>query len=387
MGEWPTLSMREAGVTLIDCDHRTPTAVPTGYPYVTIPQLEDGHIVVSTARRISREDFEQWTRKAHPIPHDVVLSRRTNPGVTAFVPQGLEFALGQNLVLLRSDGQTVYPPYLRWLVRGPEWWVQIERFRNVGAVFDSLKCADIPNFRLPIPQIDEQRRIAEILSALDDKIELNRRMGETLEAMARALFKSWFTVGTGTEVGGWRPSVVGREFEVTMGQSPPGSTYNSIGDGLPFYQGRADFGSRFPARRVYCTAPTRTAQAGDTLLSVRAPVGDINIATETCAIGRGVAAVRHRSGSRTYTFEFMHSMRGVLDEYNGHGTVFGAIGGKDLSAMECLAPPDRLVRDFEDQARPLDERLENVERQCRTLAETRDTLLPRLLSGELEVAA
>lgn len=101
MGEWRELSLRDAGVLLIDCDHRTPAAIPSGYPYVAIPQLSDGHIDVSTARRISRADFESWTRKAHPVPHDVVLSRRTNPGVTAYVPEGLEFALGQNLVLLR----------------------------------------------------------------------------------------------------------------------------------------------------------------------------------------------------------------------------------------------------------------------------------------------
>ncbi len=105
---------------------------------------------------------------------------------------GLAFALGQNLVLLRADGTKVYPPFLRWLVRGPTWWDQIGQFLNVGAVFDSLKCADVPNFRLRIPPLEEQRAIAHILGTLDDKIELNGRMNETLEAMVRALFKSWF---------------------------------------------------------------------------------------------------------------------------------------------------------------------------------------------------
>src|SRR5205823_10331746 len=129
------------------------------------------------------------TRKARPSANDVVLSRRCNPGETAFVPIGLEFALGQNLVLLRSNGHRVYPPFLRWLVRGPEWWEQIGKFLNVGAVFDSLRCADVPNIELRIPPLPEQRAIASILGALDDKIELNQRMNKTLEAIARALFK------------------------------------------------------------------------------------------------------------------------------------------------------------------------------------------------------
>ena len=190
--EWPILSLREAGVALFDCEHRTPPAQEAGYPYVGIPQVKDGRVDLAGVRRISREHLEEWTRKSQPEPYDVVLSRRCNPGTTAVVPKGLEFALGQNLVLLRSNGTRVFEPCLRWLVRGPKWWEQVGKYLNVGAVFDSLKCADIPRFQLSIPPLSEQRDIAHILGALDDKIALNRRMNETLEAMAGALFKSWF---------------------------------------------------------------------------------------------------------------------------------------------------------------------------------------------------
>src|SRR5206468_9695132 len=98
----------------------------------------------------------------------------------------------QNFVLLRSDGTKVFPPFLRWLVRSPNWWEQVNRFINVGAVFDSLKCADIPNFKLPLPPLAEQKAIAAVLGALDDKIELNRRMNATLETIVQSIFKSWF---------------------------------------------------------------------------------------------------------------------------------------------------------------------------------------------------
>ena len=190
--EWSTMSLREAGISLIDCDHRTPPAAEHGYPYVAIPQVKDGRINLNGVRHITREHFDEWTRKANPESFDIVLSRRCNPGETGFVTEGLKFALGQNLVLLRSDGRKIFKPFLRWLVRGPQWWDQIGKYINVGAVFDSLKCAEIPDFRLPIPPPSEQRAIAHVLGTLDDKIELNRRMNETLEVMARALFKSWF---------------------------------------------------------------------------------------------------------------------------------------------------------------------------------------------------
>ncbi|ADH85704.1 restriction endonuclease subunit S [Desulfurivibrio alkaliphilus] len=192
-GEWVRLTLKEAGVSLLDCVHKTPPDAGDGYPYIAIPQMKEGRIDFNAnPRLISAADLEEWTKKANPQEDDVVLSRRCNPGETAYVPAGVRFALGQNLVLLRSDSSRVYPPFLRWLANGPEWWAQVDKYLNVGAVFDSLRCADIPNFELPIPPIEEQKAIAHILGSLDDKIELNRRMNATLEAMARALFKSWF---------------------------------------------------------------------------------------------------------------------------------------------------------------------------------------------------
>ncbi|EMO3696076.1 MULTISPECIES: restriction endonuclease subunit S [Acinetobacter] len=186
------MKLNEAGVTLIDCDHKTPAAQTSGYPYIGIPQLKNGHIRLDGARLISEEDFVLWTKKAKPKHNDVILSRRCNPGESAYVPEGLEIALGQNLVLLRSDGSVIYPPFLRWLVQGNEWWEQVNKFLNVGAVFDSLKCKDIPNFNLTIPSLKEQKRITDILSSLDNKIELNNKVNQTLESITQAIFKSWF---------------------------------------------------------------------------------------------------------------------------------------------------------------------------------------------------
>ena len=190
--DWPTLTLQEAGVKLIDCVHKTPAAVPTGRAYIAIPQLSNGRIDFSTARRISDTDFNLWTKKAKPQAWDIILSRRCNPGETALVAPSEEFAVGQNLVLLRADGTQIHPPFLRWLTRSPEWWVQVQKNLNVGAVFDSLKCADVPNFELLIPPKAEQEAIAYVLGSLDDKIEQNRRTGRALEGLARATFKAWF---------------------------------------------------------------------------------------------------------------------------------------------------------------------------------------------------
>jgi type I restriction enzyme, S subunit len=192
MSEWKELTLREAGISLIDCDHKTPLPTDKGLPYIAIPQLEDGCINFSDARLISEEDFKIWTRKANPQTHDVVLSRRCNPGESAYVADGMRFALGQNLVLLRSDGKLVIKPFLRWLIKSPAWWSEVSKFINVGAVFNSLKCGEIINFTLPIPSIHEQESISKTLSCVDAKIDNLRRQNETLEEIARSIFKHWF---------------------------------------------------------------------------------------------------------------------------------------------------------------------------------------------------
>ena len=122
----------------------------------------------------------------------MILSRRCNPGESAYVSQGMKFALGQNIVILRSDVYKVLKPFLRYLLNSPAWWSEVKKYLNVGAVFNSLKCGEILNFKLPIPPLEEQKKIADVLSCLDTKIENLRRQNETLENIAQTLFKHWF---------------------------------------------------------------------------------------------------------------------------------------------------------------------------------------------------
>lgn len=271
---------------------------------------------------------------------------------------------------------------------------------------------------LPVryPPLEEQETIANILGTLDNQIELNRRMNQTLEQMAMAIFKSWFVdfdpvhakaegrkpAGMSEEIAklfsdsfedsefgpipkGWKVGVVGDCFDLTMGQSPPGDTYNEIGDGVLFFQGRRDFGFRYPSPRVFCTAPTRFAAVNDTLVSVRAPVGDVNMASQKCCVGRGVAAIRHKSRSRSYTYYMMHHLGDFFKRFEAEGTVFGSINKKDFESMECIIPPSAVISSFEKLAYPIDQQIEVNEKQSQSLASIRDALLPKLLSGEIQV--
>jgi Restriction endonuclease S subunits len=421
--EWRVATFEKAPLQIIDGDRGT------NYPN----QAEfsaAGHCLFLNAGNVTTTGFrfadcafitaekDAVLRKGKLVRNDVVLTTRGTVGNAAYFDDSIPFdhiRINSGMVILRAQTLALQSRYLYLFVRSSLFLAQVSALRT-GSAQPQLPIRDISRVEIPIPPLGEQRAIAHILGTLDDKIELNRRMNETLEAMARALFKSWFVdfdpvraKAEGRDPGlpkpladlfpdsfedselgeipkGWVAGRVDDEFDLTMGQSPPGDTYNELGEGMPFFQGRTDFGFRFPTRRVYCTAPTRLAKTGDTLISVRAPVGDINMASEDCVVGRGVAAARHKSGSRSYTYQFMRSLEDVFARFEGEGTVFGSIGKKDFHAIPCVVPPRGLVVEFERLMTPIDDSINNNDCESRTLAALRDTLLPKLISGELRIA-
>lgn len=250
---------------------------------------------------------------------------------------------------------------------------------------------------IPVPPLDVQNQIAGILSSLDAKIETNNKLNEKLEEMAQAIFKSWFVDFEPfkdkpfheTELGmipeGWEVGSLSDIATITMGQSPCGTSYNENGEGIIFYQGRTEFGFRFPSIRLYTTAPSRFAEVGSTLMSVRAPVGDINMALLRCCIGRGVASIKSNCDCDSYIYYLMKSLKKRFDIYNGEGTVFGSVGRDTLRGMLITIPPSSVISDFEMNISKIDSRIKTNELESQRLASLRDTLLPRLMSGELIV--
>lgn len=267
----------------------------------------------------------------------------------------------------------------------------------VGATMPSINTRIMSEIPILLPKFEKQKRIADILSSLDDKIELNRRINENLEQQAQALFKSWFVdfepfkdgKFVDSELGmipeGWRVGVLADIANITMGQSPKGTSYNEIGDGISFYQGRAEFGNRFPSVRLFTTEPSRYAEPYSVLLSVRAPVGDINIAVERCCIGRGLASILSKNKHQSFVLYTMFFLKKELDKFNSEGTVFGSINRSSLENLKIIIPPVDIIDKFENLTSKIDVMLLNLFQETTSLAQLRDTLLPRLMSGELAI--
>lgn len=398
-----------------------------GYAYKSIDFQEDGvsilkiknirhrNIDTSEIDRVSAQIAKE-TKRFYVRPRDILISM-TGSGIQApdsivgrvarYTGPTEKYLINQRVGrFVIKDQKRLYDRFLYYFLSQRQIQWKLVSIATGSANQVNISSGQIEGLMMPLPLLSEQKAIAHILGNLDDKIDLNRRMNEILEAMASAVFKSWFVdfefpnekgklykssggEMVNSELGKipkeWKVRSVSNYFDLTMGQSPPGETYNEIGEGIPFFQGRRDFGFRYPSLRIYCTGPTRFAEADDTLVSVRAPVGDINMAMQRCCIGRGIAAIKHKSGSRSYTYYMMHHLGNTFAQFEAEGTVFGSITKDGFRKMKCIAPPDDMVGAFEKLAYPIDQMLEINEKQSETLASIRDELLPKLLSGEIRI--
>ena len=425
-GEWVEMSVAElqaAGALLVeDGNHGENRPRPyefstEGIQFIRAADMDSGRVLFERAQRIN-EVARERVRKGIGAGGDVLLSHKGTVGKIAYVPlDAPPFVCSPQTTFWRvKDLKQLDRRYIYFYLLSRAFREQLDSRKGETDMAAYVSLTTQRTLQVTVPPLADQQAIAAVLGALDDKIELNRRMNATLEAMARALFQSWFVdfdpvrakldgrepVGLDpataalfpssfhdTSLGQipkcWKAGTVAESFNLTMGQSPPGDTYNEEGSGLPFYQGRTDFGFRFPTRRISCTAPSRYAKPGDTLVSVRAPVGDINMANEGCCIGRGVAAVRHKTGATSFTYYSMAILSPVFARFEAEGTVFGSINKDNFEKLPFVIPPDEVVAAYEKNASPLDCEIRNLEDQSRTLATLRDTLLPKLLSGKLSI--
>ena len=386
-------------------------------------------------------------KKFQLVPNDIIMARTCSTGICYLVKKELPAVFNNGLARIRLKIEKVDPKFIYYVFKSKHFSGYIDGISGGTSVQLNMKIGDLLKYQFNLPPLSEQKEIARILSDLDKKIELNTQINQTLEQIAQALFKSWFVdfdpvrakvqaLSDGlsleqaelavmqaisgktpeeltalsqtqpdryaelaetakafpcemVEVDGvevpkrWELSTIGDCYDVVMGQSPKGETYNENKKGMLFYQGRAEFGWRFPTPRLFTTDPKRIAEQNSILMSVRAPVGDINIALEKCCIGRGLAALQHKSKSLSFGLYQIQSIKPELDLFNGEGTVFGSINQANLKNIQIINPEGKFIQLFEKNLSSCDSKIMNNEIENNALKEIRDLLLPRLLNGEL----
>lgn len=379
------------------------------YKIINATALMDGFVDWGKCGYISKERYDE-SEEIMLQENDILISKDGTLGKIGYV-KGLQsyYTVASGIFVLRNTKPTeVNFDYLYHLLKSNIFKNWIKANKAEGSTINHLYQCDLERFEIDLPCLAQQEGIAKILNDIDDKIALNRSMNQTLEAMAKQLYDYWFVQfdfpdkngkpykSSGGKMvwnkklkreipEGWNDGKLSEIANITMGQSPEGSSYNDKGDGVLFYQGSTDFGMRFPAVRQYTTSPTRYARKGDILMSVRAPVGAINIANNDCCIGRGLSALNSKIGSMTHLYFIIDGLRVAFERQNSTGTTFGSITKDDLFELPVVVPRQNIIDAFEKVCRTIYDKQMNLGEEVSSLTTLRDTLLPLLMNGQVTI--
>ena len=331
------------------------------------------------------------------FPGDVLFSNIRTYFKKVWLAQRHGGASADVIVFRPKDCQKVDSQYL-YYVLSSDAFIESTVIASKGTKMPRGDKDAMLRYMMPLPPLPIQQRIAGILSAYDELIENSQRRIKLLEAMARALYREWFVhfrfpghenhpripSPLGEIPQGWEVKKLKDVCRLTMGQSPKSEFYNEAGDGVAFHQGVTDFGDRFPSDRLFCTADGRIAEAGDILFSVRAPVGRMNIANKKILLGRGLSAIRHNQGCQAFLWEQLKNRFTEVDMM-GNGSIFASVTKDDMQGIELLCPSPPLIEVVTKHFDPVHSEIAALGQQIQTLRSTRDLLLPRLLSGQIDV--
>lgn len=432
-GRWNTSPLDELVDSVVDRRGVTPLKlgsdfVTKGYRVISAKLIKDGRIDLSAdePRFVDEPTYKRWMRTPL-LADDVILTSEAPIGEVAYIREPVEWCLGQRLFGIRTNKSRLHGRFLYYALQSDGVCHDLHS-RATGTTAEGIRQSELRLVQIPLPDVDQQRAIAHILGSLDDKIELNRRMNATLEAMARAIFKSWFVdfdpvraksegrdPGLPTEIADLFPE----SFEDSeLGEIPTGWEVAEIGQvaevidclhsrkperrekGFPLLQlwnirdgGLIDMTDTYWVDEAdYRKWVSRVeASPGDCVITnvgrVGA-VGQIPVGLKA-ALGRNMTAIRCRSAFSFPTFLLecllSQAMRNEIELRVDTGTILDALNVRSIPNLRFVRAPTSVVKRFEAKARPLRAQMEQHHAECRTLAAVRDTLLPRLVSGELRI--
>ena len=327
---------------------------------------------------------------------DIVYTTRGTVGNAAFYSNAVPYEnirINSGMVILRCDDEVINNSFLYQILKSAHYRHYFKSFCT-GTAQPQLPIKNLKNITVNIPARIKQDRIANCLSAYDDLIENNQKQIKLLEEAAQRLYKEWFVdlrfpgyedvqIVDGVPEG-WRKVTLSGIADVIMGQSPKSEFYNKDKEGLPFHQGVGSYGNRFVKDDTYSTSYTRIAEAGSILFSVRAPVGRLNITKNKIVIGRGLSAINHKEHLQSFLF-YLLKERFFKEDMVGNGSIFASISKNELLGQEFIVPSSLLQSKFNSIASSIDRQIDNLDTKISLLTEARDRLLPKLMSGEIEL--
>lgn len=429
---WRILPLELCLDALIDYRGKTPKKSAYGIPLLSAKVIKGGRILDDIFEFIPTENYDTWMRRGLPSPGDVVMTTEGPLGEIAQL-DGRKYALGQRIVTLRGKKDVLDNNFLKFMMQS-EFIQQQLLARATGTTVLGIKQRELRQVEMLLPPLDEQRAIAHILGSLDDKIEANRRLNETLEATARAIFKSWFVdfdpvhtkargehppgmdaataalfpdsfkeSALGPIPRGWGVVSIGDHVKAVKGLSYKGDFLaDSADDGVPLHNLNSissKGGYQYSGIKFYAGdyKPRHEVRPGDLivantdltldLLVIASPAIIPPVFGDKGIISHHVYKVEIKRGSpltRLFLYYriMMRPFRDLLQGYT-NGTTVNMLPSDAFERPLFVIPPAELMQRFDALVEPMLDQIEHIYLESRTLAETRDALLPRLVSGEI----
>lgn len=424
--EWKIVKLEDVCETITDGSHQSPKDFSPGFPMASVKDMNRWGIDVNSARTISQNDFESLVRNGcQPRIGDVLIAK---DGATC-LDTVCEYTQPDKIVLLSSvailrPSDRLCSGYLRYYLDSTETKAMLKSGFVSGSAIPRVVLKDFRRAPIPLPPLPEQKRIAEILGSLDDKIELNRKMNETLEEMARSIFKSWFVdfdpviaksegrqpegmdaetaklfpdSFVDSEIGripkGWQVKTLKDVGNIICGKTPPTSVSAYYGDDMPFITIPDMHGNVFAtatARKLSLAGANfqtnKTLPPRSLCVSCIATPGLVVITSEPSQTNQQINSVIPRQDNECYYWYWILTNLGdEISSSGSGGSVLPNLSKGRFETIRVIEPPHKVISVYNKTVRPQFEAILKNTLQSRTLAALRDTLLPKLLSGEIRL--
>lgn len=386
------MNLMEICELIVDCPHSTAKDEKYGYPLVRTPNIGKGRLLLDNVYRVSEEVYNERNKRAIPQKNDLILAREAPVGNVAIIKEGQNVCLGQRTVLIRPNKEKVNPDYLVYYLLSPG--VQY-RFLNAsnGATVSHLNMSDIRNLEIEVPDISIQNKIGKFLSLIDDKISDNYKINKNLEQQAETLFHSLFVENVnltwkdgvlsdlGTVVAGGTPSKTKPEYYSEQGIAWITPKDLSLNKSKFISHGEIDISELGFSKSSATKMPT-----GTVLFSSRAPIGYIAIAVNEVTTNQGFKSVVPNENIGTAFMYYLLKFLLPTIEGMASGSTFKEISGAGMKSVPVVIPDNETIEKFNTFCTPIFQQQEVLETENSRLTDIRDALLPKLMSGEIDVS-
>ena len=387
---------------IVDCPHSTAYDEGTGYPLVRTPNIGRGRLIYSGMHRVCEEVYNKRNARAIPQTNDLIFAREATAGNVALIQEGEKVCLGQRTVLIRPNANLVNPAFLTYHLLAPEQQYKLLSTAN-GATVAHVNMPTIRNLKLSLPPLATQHRIATILSRYDSLIENYQKQIKLLEEAAQRLYKEWFidlhfpghenTKIVDGVPEGWEKKKVKEVCDTTSGGTPSRSkTEFYTGDILWVKTKELNDDFIFDTEEKITEDAIRNSSAkmvpsGSILMAMYgATIGKLGIATKELSCNQAccVFLLPEDSTLRLYLYNWLLNSRTLLISM-GKGAAQPNLSQDMIKNLEVVVPSSCLLAKFDSKVKPLYRIMSYHSSQIRLLTEARDRLLPKLMSGEIEI--